>query len=1181
MGSVVGDVGVQFELNEGQAVQQAQRVAQSLLEVDRVTQKLSADIDKAIWHLANTSEAVQGIRKIAEAQKEEADAARKAAEEHRKHAEALAQKQQALSDMRQGLMQIGAAASAMAYAIKSAADEAIEAFKAQEQAMRGLEAISTKTIGSFSGAKEAAEELASDGLMTLTESSKALQAALATGFNLDQAKELIQISKDAAAFNRQQNFGLGEAVVRTLEGVKMGLSNVADAVGITRNLSDILREQGKSEQDVMNIQSDASVRQALLNGWRKEGAIYAGNAAKAAELLAGSEAKAASATFTMRAAVGEALAPALQSAHGAMLPLARSITAWTQENPELARGIFLVAGGVAAFTGAMALATAAVMSFKLAIGKLGIGIVIGSAAIGALAGYAANVVATGQAAERTQSQLARLVDQYERARSVVDDATASVEDHQRASDELRSVIEEIARINPELVSGFDVNTEALRRQNEQLDASIEKYRNLKEAWEWIDDHILSFVTGRTDEQTYETLEKRMQWLQDLYDKATSEEAKQGLLLQMRTTGAQMLALRSTTNFDDPESKIQELATRPNLAPDGRTGATATRTSTGVSSTGGTKMSPVLAATLEDLADLQALERTPENLKRTLEKVQEILKAHKAELVELGRDRELTRLAEIILPKEIMQADYQAALQDLNAKQQLGKITPTEFREGLEAIQERFAVYLEQNPDLALQLQLRIQGATDEELQAPLEAWRRAHSQFEAIGQSTQERLDSLRKGLSLALAAGDMDTAFSLAGQIKQAEAALQQARFEEKFNAIADARDRAFASSAEPLAKFEKDLIDEEAKGDQADPARVAEIRQQMLDAVRPALEAQRAALEELLKDTTLTADQREQVERELTQVKAELYDQDVSAHRIAADAKTAAERQAAEEKQKLIQQQRTWLEELAEMDLNRIRERNQAEQTAQRNYITGLQNQLSALERIWAAEDRQSKKNDLRAELAAVKADTRFLKIDANGNQVYTYDEERAREIEKQIADAERDDQRARTRERLQSQITAAQASLQAMQTAHQNEEAERQRFWATIEATDLTKYADLTSAAEQGLGTWASAFSTALSGMLTEAQTKAQAINDALRSIGNVSGLSLPTIVAPTLPASLGASIAGNTTTVATVPQVINVYGATNPQATAAAVAPAAQQGAQSGVSDAVRGAREAWRSGPRPY
>jgi predicted nuclease with TOPRIM domain len=792
---VQGDVGLQMTLNDQQPLQAIDRVIAVMEQLGQVATRIGAKADQAVNSLGNTSEAVQGIRQIMEAQKAEEDAARKAAEAQRKHADELAKQKQAFQDMKAGLQQIAIAAAAMTYALERAAASWVEAYNQQRSAFGGLESVANRTIGSFQAAKDAANSFAEDGLASIVNYSKALQDYLTVGYSLDDAKELIQISKDAATYNRQMGLSIGEAVERMAQGVKQGNSVVSDAAGITKNLSMILKEQGYSEQDLQRVQSDSAVRQALLNGLRREGAIYAGNAAKASKELSGSEAQAATAAFNARAALGESLAPAVQGLYDAVTPLIKSFTSWAQQNPELARTMFLVVAGAIAMTGAVTTLTIAVIAFHAALGPVGWALVGISAALGGFAGYMASVASSGQAASRTQRQLGDLVDEYNRLQRVLDDSTKSTEDHQKAEDELRKVLEQIKAINPDLVDGLKLQQTEVDKLNAKLQESIDKSNKWAAVWIGIRAGLAAQAAANGQAALAEALLPTPKPI----------NPGQEYLLAGRSLGIKP-------------------ATPPNNDGGGGTG-------------GGDKMSPALAAAMEDLQDLQSLDKNADNLRKTLEKVRSILNIHAAELKKLGKDRDLIRLRDITLPNDILQADFQSALQGINAKEQLKEISPSDLKDALSKLRTDFANYLRAHPDEDLQLQLRIKGASEEEVKAPFEAWRKQFQQSESMGLFDGReglKLGQLRQGLSLAIGAKDGDAIAQITGQIQQLEKAIQAANFAAKFNAIAKAREAAFAGAAGQLAELNRQLIDEQAKGDKADPSKIKDIQQQMLDAVR-----------------------------------------------------------------------------------------------------------------------------------------------------------------------------------------------------------------------------------------------------------------------------------------------------------------------------------------------------------
>jgi len=1191
MGSTVqGDIGVRIGLSEEELNRGIARVSGALNDLAKTVEQLGKRIDQVMAQAAGetqktakaTKELAQEEKAAAEAADRHAAAQKRLADEQKKTTQTTRDQKKALDELRQGIAQVTAVSTAAAVAVAAAAKVGIDAHKQQTQALSGLANAAERMGESVQAANEVAKELASDGLANVMNISRALQAYLVSGFSLEEAKELVQISKDAAVYNRQAGLSIGEAIERMAEGIRMGSSVLSDAAGISKNLTTILKEMGYSEQDLQRVQSDAAVRQALLNGLRREGAIFAGNAAKAAQEYAGSEAAAANAAFQAKAALGGALAPAIQQVLDAVTPLLSNLATWIELNPELARTIVMVTGAVTSLVAVMGSLALLLPGLKTAFAALTspVGLVV--AGLGALAGVLAGVAASQAAAraeaERNAQKTVELADQYERLQRVLSSTTAEEEEKTKAQEELRRVIAELGDLMPEIVTKWDEEGRAIELNTQKLDENTEAVkRNLKaKADATLQTTIAEYQALKSQEAVLEGLwtdsrERQRAALQALGDprflqqfddalmaarlgpeyQASAAQAMDQIIEMAKAQAERELALLRR----DIAIKGGELNKLAQAAAGGAGDVGAGVPRTGPTSPGGQeagKMSAALAAALEDLEDLQALERTPENLRRQLAMVRQILDEHGAELEKLGRKRDFERTANIVLPQQIADAvdqatgqEFRRALEQLNADVKLLELTPDQIRERLRAINDQFADYLAAHPDQGLQMELKLKDATDAEIREPLERWQREFRQNEQLGLYSgaggQElRLRALREGLGLALGAGDEDAYFDIAGQILKAEAALNQANFEARFDRIKDARERAFAGAAEELARLERELIDAETAGN---TQRAAEIEQTMLNLVRPALEAQKAALEELLESITGTdeqaAKQRAQVEAELNRVKQELYDQDTEAHRIATEARVAAEREAAQkmtqalqgirevlriaQKQDLddIQKRQQTEEKAAQRRIERLREEKEAAEEAQQARIRGLQDELAALERLWAAEDRRNRLADLRAQLAEVMADTSYQWVNPETGQVeWTYDRARARELEKQIEEAERDEERARIRERLQDQIQAEcdrldtirrsydeeiryeQDRLARMRETHQEELQERQKHWEALLSLDDEQLTALVEQTDLKMGDGEDGWYGVLAKWLTKAveiaQSKTSNIVSALQSI-----------------------------------------------------------------------------------
>lgn len=178
----------------------------------------------------------------------------------------------------------GIIGAAVIRGISACVDEAVKL----ENALVGVESVARSFGHDTDEVKKAVLDFTKDGLVPASDAALAFKQILATGTDLPTAIKLMNSLKDAAALNRQSFYTLGEAIVATTEGIKNGTSARADAVGITKNLSNMDNEYAASIGKTAGALSDAEKYQARVNGFIKEGAVYAGDAAKVLDTYTGS-----------------------------------------------------------------------------------------------------------------------------------------------------------------------------------------------------------------------------------------------------------------------------------------------------------------------------------------------------------------------------------------------------------------------------------------------------------------------------------------------------------------------------------------------------------------------------------------------------------------------------------------------------------------------------------------------------------------------------------------------------------------------------------------------------------------------------------------------------------------------------------------------------------------------------
>lgn len=235
--------------------------------------------------------------------------------------------------------------------------KAVKASTEFEVAVKGLDSVAEHSGESIDSARKAAQSLAKDGLMSVADASTTLKNLLMSGFSLPEAITLMERFKDIAAYNRQGTMAFGEAIVSASVGIKNGNSILVDNMGLTKNLSQIIKEAGFAESDLMKVRDDSAVRLALYNGMLAETAPFLGDAADYANTFAGKQQKLNQQIFMARVAIGDALKPALADLIDKIEPVVVAIKDWAQKNPDLVRKIVGV--------------TVAVLGLGVGIGVLG------------------------------------------------------------------------------------------------------------------------------------------------------------------------------------------------------------------------------------------------------------------------------------------------------------------------------------------------------------------------------------------------------------------------------------------------------------------------------------------------------------------------------------------------------------------------------------------------------------------------------------------------------------------------------------------------------------------------------------------------------------------------------------------------------------------------------------------
>ena len=409
------------------------------------------------------------------------------AESKRASEEAARAAEEAAERTKQAQAQVAAAATAAFAGIVLAIRGAIEAANEYNNAMVGLNSLAEGTGQDFGDLQAAAEDLASDGLMTVADAAASLKNLLARGFSADEAVDMLERLKDAAAFGRQSSLSLGEAVRSASEGIKNENSILVDNAGVTKNVAVMWEEYaatiGKSAANL----TQAEKRQAEYNGIMQETAYQVGDAARYAEEFAGKQAALEAATLRVNQALGASVQGALTPLLEAVTPLVDALAGWIERNPELTAGIVAATTAGVALTAVVAGAIPMVTGLAAAFGTLQASMgVVGaiSLAIGALAAFAVACTNAKTPAEELAEELEGLKNEMQtlgEASASAEEAFAVLESGTATTEEIAAAKKALAAAIPDVVIGYDNEGNAILATNDILREHIELLRKEREA----------------------------------------------------------------------------------------------------------------------------------------------------------------------------------------------------------------------------------------------------------------------------------------------------------------------------------------------------------------------------------------------------------------------------------------------------------------------------------------------------------------------------------------------------------------------------------------------------------------------------------------------------------------------------------------------------------------------------
>ncbi|WP_339271746.1 hypothetical protein NYE54_09310 [Paenibacillus sp. FSL K6-1330] len=251
------------------------------------------------------------------------------------------------------------------------ARELADSYQGLTEVSKALHVNTEKTIG-------LAEELSDRWGLSKTAMNDTVKTYLSAGLTLEQTREIMIATADAAVYNREAHLSWEEAIKQVARGVKGGNSNLTDAAGITTNLSVMYKRYAKTIGTTAAKLTEAQKLQAAYNGIMAESAMFAGNADSAMTGYTGTQATFNQTIEMARVELGEAFLPVLGEIMQRITPMIKDFVLWAEANKEVVAG--LAAGSIAVLglitvLGTLVVSivavTAALRAMNLAMGPIG------------------------------------------------------------------------------------------------------------------------------------------------------------------------------------------------------------------------------------------------------------------------------------------------------------------------------------------------------------------------------------------------------------------------------------------------------------------------------------------------------------------------------------------------------------------------------------------------------------------------------------------------------------------------------------------------------------------------------------------------------------------------------------------------------------------------------------------
>lgn len=187
------------------------------------------------------------------------------------------------------------------------------AFAELQKATRGLEAVAG-AMGQIPAQAAAAAQgvvAMTGGLVNIAQASLAMKQGLVMGGTIQETTDLIMALADSAVYNAQGMYTAGEAITVTMQGIKNFMSVTADAAGVTKNLSVMLKEWERQTGRSAEALGDFEKYGILFKAFQKEASVFRGNLEQFLKTFAGLTQKLKTEFKMLQAELGAKMIPAV------------------------------------------------------------------------------------------------------------------------------------------------------------------------------------------------------------------------------------------------------------------------------------------------------------------------------------------------------------------------------------------------------------------------------------------------------------------------------------------------------------------------------------------------------------------------------------------------------------------------------------------------------------------------------------------------------------------------------------------------------------------------------------------------------------------------------------------------------------------------------------------------------